>query len=119
MYYLRFTNTATEDLERGTSIHCSDLDVNEITKSDAAEMFGCEETSIDVFNNTWAHVLDGLCGYALEAKTLDDAIEEVNERTFQFDFVGRPVIFKGRISNEDNLIPDGDLFIAHSIEIEL
>lgn len=119
MYYLRFTNTATEDLERGTSIHCSDLDVNEITKSDAASMFGCEEDSIGIFNNTWAHILDGLCGYSLDAENLEDAIEEVNERTFQFDFVGRPVIFKGRISQEDNLIPDGDLFIAHSIEMEL
>lgn len=119
MYYLRFTNTATEDLERGTSVNASDLNVNEISKEDAASMFGCEEDSIEEVNGCWFQILDGICGYELESETLEDAIEEVNERNFQFSFVGRPVIFKGKNSSDTNFVADGDLFTPHSVEIEL
>lgn len=119
MYYLRFTNTATEDLERGTSVNASDLNVNEISKEDASSMFGCEIESIEEVNGSWFQILDGICGYELESETLEDAIEEVSERNFQFSFVGRPVIFKGKYASGSNYVADGDLFIPISIEIEL
>lgn len=92
-YFLRFTDTAKEDLERGTSINASDDNNNEI--------------------------LNGLCGYLLEANNLEDAIKEANEGIYQFSFVGKPVIFKGIYSDDSNKVADGDLFIPISIESEL
>ena len=75
-YFLRYTNTANEDLERGTSINASDLNVNEFAKEDAAVMFGCDEEMIEEVNGCWYQILDGLCGYELESESLEDAIEE-------------------------------------------
>jgi hypothetical protein len=92
-YFLRFTDNPNSDLERGTSIHASDDGENTI--------------------------LDGLCGYLLEAESLEEAIEEAKDGQWQFDFVGTPVIFKGKYSQESNLVPDGDLFIPISIEAVL
>lgn len=89
MYFLRFTDNPQEDLERGTSIHASD-DGNH-------------------------QVLDGLCGYYLESDNLEDAIEEVINNEWQFFFVGKPVIFEGEFSPEDNLVPDGNLFYPEKI----
>lgn len=94
MYFLRFTDTAEEDLKRGTSIHAHDE--------------GGKET-----------ILDGLCGYMLESDNIEDAIEEVEEGSFQLSFVGRPVIFAGKVAAEDHLVPDGDLFIPFRIEKKL
>ena len=118
-YFLRFTNTAAEDLERATSVNASDLNVNEISKEDAAAMFGCDEEMIEEVNGCWYQILDGLCGYLLDAETLEDAIEEVENTNKQFSFVGRPVIFKGTYSGDSNYVADGDLFKPISIEIEL
>jgi hypothetical protein len=118
-YYLRFTNDAKADLERGTSVNASDLNVNEINKEDAAAMFGCDENSIEEVEGCWYQILDGICGYELEADNLEDAIEEVNERNFQFNFVGRPVIFKGEYAIDGQYVADGDLFTPESIEAEL
>ena len=117
-YFLRYTNTANEDLERGTSVNASDLDVNEISKKDAAAMFGCCEEMIEEVNGCWFQILDGICGYELEAETIEEAIEEA-ETEKQFAFVGRPVIFKGKYASDSNYVVDGDLFIPISIEIKL
>jgi len=118
-YFLRFTNTANDDLKRGTSLHFSDLEASEVSKSRAAEMFNCETSEVKKVNGLWCQVLDGLCGYLLEASTLEEAIEEVREGGYQFEFVGRPVIFSGKYSQDSDFIPDGDLFIPFKIEIEL
>jgi len=118
-YFLRYTNTATKDLKRGTSLHCSDLEVSEVSREDAAAAFGCDKSEVKKVNGLWCQVLDGLCGYLLEADTLEDAIEEVEENERQFSFVGRPVIFSGKYSQDSELVPDGDLFIPFKIEIEL
>lgn len=115
-YFLRYTNTAVKDLKRGTSIHASDFCGS---KKEAAEMFGCDKESVKLIKGSYCQVLDGLCGYLLEAETLEDAIEEVEITNKQFSFVGRPVIFKGRYSEDSNLVPDGDLFVPFSVEIEL
>jgi len=118
-YFLRYTNTANEDLERGTSVNASDLDVNEISKSDAASMFGCEAEMIEEVNGCWFQILNGLCGYQLEADTIEDAIEEAKEAKRQFAFVGKPVIFKGKYSSDSDYVADGDLFIPLSIVLVL
>lgn len=115
-YFLRYTNTANEDLERGTSINASDLDINETSRADAAVMFGCEECMIEEVNGCWFQVLNGLCGYELEADNINDAIDEAKiER--QFSFVGNPVIFKGKYANDSCYVADGDLFIPISFKI--
>jgi hypothetical protein len=92
-YFLRFTDTANEDLERGTSIHASDYDNN--------------------------HILDGLCGYMLEADNEEDAIEEIENGIWQFSFVGKAVLYTGKVAQDDNLVPDGDLFIPFEIICEV
>lgn len=91
-YFLRFTDTAEGDLERGTSINASDEGNHEI--------------------------LDGLCGYLLESETIEEAIEEVENGVYQFSFVGRPVIFKGVYSQDSSKVADGDCFNPISIEKE-
>jgi len=116
-YFLRYTDTASEDLDRGTSVNASDLDVNEITKENAASMFGCEESEIKDVDGSWYQILDGICGYELEASTIEEAIEEVEEGSFQFDFVGKAIIFEGKES-DSSLVADGDLFTPLSIVLE-
>jgi hypothetical protein len=117
-YFLRYTNTANEDLERATSVNASDLDANQISKEDAASMFGCDEDMIDEVDGCWFQILNGICGYELESETLEDAIEEAATEK-QFSFVGRPVIFYGKYASDSEYVADGDLFIPISIEIEL
>lgn len=117
-YFLRFTETAKEDLERGTSIHASDLSINACSTEEAAEIFGCNVDNVGEFNECYCQILDGICGYTLNAETLEEAIEEVGENSYQFEFVGKAVIFTGRYSNDSDLIPDGDLFVPYSIAKE-
>ena len=75
MYFLRFTNTPEADLERGTSVHAG-AGVDECSKEQMAEMFNCDEEDVIEINGMWHQVLDGLCGYQMEATTLEEAIEE-------------------------------------------
>lgn len=118
-YFLRFTETANEDLERGTSIHASDLSINDYTIEQASEIFGCDVDMVGEFNDCHCQILAGICGYTLNAETLEEAIEEIEENDYQFSFVGQAVIFKGRYSSDSDLVPDGDLFAPYSIEKEL
>lgn len=119
-YFLRYTNTASKDLQRGTSLHCSGLDKQDAqTKGQAAKMLDIEPSEITFANGVWCQILNGLCGYLLEASTIEEAIEEVFENERQFAFIGRPVIFSGKYSNDSELVPDGDLFIPFKIEAEL
>lgn len=117
-YFLRFTETAQNDLERGTSIHASDLSVNDFSAEQAAGIFGCDVDSVGEFNGCHCQILDGICGYTLSAETLEEAIEEVETKSWQFEFIGKAVIFTGRYSNDSDLIPDGDLFVPYSIAKE-
>lgn len=117
-YFLRFTNDANADLERGTSLHASGMG-EEVSLADMAAAFGCEESEVELIDGLWFQVLDGLCGYMLDAKTIEEAIEEVENNDYQFSFVGRPVIFSGRYSQDSELVPDGDLFTPFKIEVEL
>lgn len=115
MYFLRYTNTATEDLERGTSINSSDFSASEISRERVAEMFGCDAEEVQEINGTWCQVLDGLCGYQLEADNLEDAIEESQSNPRQFAFVGQAVIFKGVAAKTAHFVADGDLFHPQQI----
>lgn len=115
MLFLRFTNEPEKDLERGTSIHGSDYDSVEEAKKAEPDCEWCETDN----GKYVGQILEGLCGYALASDNLEDAIEEIEDGVWQFDYVGKPVIFKGRYSNDINLVPDGDLFIPFSIAKKL
>ena len=117
-FFLRYTNTANEDLERGTSINASGLGVNDCSKEDVALMFNCDETMIDVVDGCFVQVLNGLCGYELDAETIEEAIEEAKTER-QFSFVGQAVIFSGKHASDSEYVADGDLFIPLSIEAKL
>ena len=118
-YFLRITDTAEQDLQRGTSIHASDLSIKNFTIEQASEIFGCNVDSIGEFNGCYCQILDGICGYMLSAETLEEAIEEVEENPNRFQFVGKRVIFTGRYSNDADFVTDGDLFVPYSIAKEL
>ena len=82
-------------------------------------MLGCDASSVKLVDGLYVQVLDGLCGYLLEAENLEEAIEEVENNSSQFEEIGKAVIFTGRYSNDSDLIPDGDLFVPYSIAKEL
>ena len=114
-YFLRFTENAIKDLKKGTSIHSSDLKTSEYKKKQAAQIFGCNPEYVGRFNGNWCQILDGLCGYALLAETLEEAIEEVESNSYQFENIGKAVIYSGRYSSQGDLVPDGDLFYPFEI----
>jgi len=118
MYFLRFTNTAKEDLQRATSLHHSGLDTS-FDKQSVADMFGCDVEDVEIVDGLYVQVLNGLCGYMLESETLEEAIEEISDRNYQFSEIGKAVIFEGKYSSDSDFIPDGDLFIPKKIAIEL
>ncbi len=96
-FFLRFTTDANADLERGVSFH------------HANETLDNEE-------------LSGLCGFELEAETIEEAIEEVesnysslhhgggvyNTAAFGKDWA----IFSGKYLDS---VPDGHVFLASKI----
>ncbi|MBD3198000.1 MAG: hypothetical protein GF317_23320 [Candidatus Lokiarchaeota archaeon] len=55
----------------------------------------------------------------MEADNEEDAIAEIEDGVWQFDFVGKPVLFTGKLSQDDNMVPDGDLFIPFNVICEL
>lgn len=114
MYYLRFTDTAKEDLERGTSLKHSGLDSSKNIES-VAELFGCDADSIELFDGLYVQILNGLYGYELQYDILKYAIEEVDNNYYQFSNVGKATIFNGIDSSDAKYVTDGDLFIPKSI----
>lgn len=85
-FFLRFTPTPDLDLERGTSYHETPWDEDERTIEEVAEACDCPVDSIEAFDfrgrgvNTYMQALGGLCGFELEAQTLEDAIKEAEDK---------------------------------------
>ena len=84
-------------------------------------MLDCDKDEIKVIDGFYVQMLDGLCGFELEAETLEEAIEEVKEGLeepkspfHQYSQLGGGAIFKGVLT--DSEVPDGDNF--HPISIE-
>ena len=120
-FFVRFTTDAKIDLERGQSFHSTSFKKGEIKKKKLAEMLGCDKDDINVIDGLYVQLLEGLCGFELEAETLEEAIEEVedaiespNSPFHQYSQLGRGAIFKGTLT--DSEVPDGDNF--HPISIE-
>ena len=117
-YFLRFTQNPEQDIERGTSAHYSDLKVNETDQENAASLFGAEVEEIQDIEGYWCHVLDGLCGFQLQADTLEAAIEEVKDfehnSVYSMQTMGDiATIFSGVYSNE---VPEGCVFYPKKLE---
>ena len=96
-YFLRFTNTASEDLERGTSL----LDL----------------PSLDT-----PEVLDGLCGFSFcdieeidfNILSEDDIESKVKVYQNNVHYSGTPTIFKGKYISQN---PNGEGVVFEAIEI--
>lgn len=121
-FFVRFTTNAKLDLERGKSFHCTPFSEGEISIEKLAASIDCDEDDIEVVDGLYVQMLEGLCGFKLDAKTLNEAIEETKEgvedkrSSFQqySPQTGSIAIFKGIETDAD--VPDGDNFIPLSIE---
>ena len=127
-YFLRFTETANEDLERNESYHASGLSKDEVTVEQVAEMFDCGEDCVillddGIYSNNkengdlcYFQRLDGLCGFQLEADTLEDAIIEAESfnynSIYNTDDMVNFSIFEGDYITD---CPEGDVFDAKKI----
>lgn len=128
-YFLRYTTTANQDLERNASFHASGLSKQDSTLESVASLFGCDIEDVvlldyGMYNNgvnngdmCYFHQLEGLCGFELEAETLEEAIVEAKEFSFNevynSDSMGEIItIFEGEYIDE-NL--EGCLFDAEKI----
>lgn len=121
-FFLRYTATANKDLDRGTSIHLTPYDKSFGSKKSIAEDMGVETSDL-VFVSThgvYGQVLNGLCGYWIDATSEEEAIELASEM-IEDQLSGssannlitekrRPVIFEGVMSESYVDVPDGDLF---------
>jgi len=127
-YFLRFTQTANEDLERNASYHASGIPEEEMSIEDMASMFDCEEEDIILLdygiyfrniengNMCYFQRLNGLCGFELESENLEDAIKEAEN--FYFNSVYNTAdmidfsIFEGVYTDD---CPEGIVFDAENI----
>jgi len=126
MLFLRSTNNPEKDLQGGYSYHQSDfkagtinwLEDGETEISWVAKAFGCDESEIEVAEDGYyVQALEGLCGYALEAETLEEAIEEISEMNLNSMESINPdnvYIFEGDEVSSDFVI-EGTLFIPKSL----
>ena len=128
-YFLRYTQNAQLDLERNSSFHASGLSEKDSTTENIASLFECEIEDVILLDNgiyndgvsngdmCYFHQLEGLCGFELEADTIEEAIEEANDfgfnEVYNSDSMGDIVtIFEGEYLDE-NL--EGCLFDAEKI----
>lgn len=119
MYFIRFTNRPTLDLERKTSIHESDILMSEMSKKEFIELYKLdkEENEIITIDNYYCELLNGLCGFECESEELQEALKELQEvqedgieiydSSFEFH------LFEGELSDE--ILPDGVLFIPSKL----
>lgn len=93
-YFLRFTATPNEDMERGSSLHII---------GDASFAEGVEDAEYINEAIGWAVVLNGLCAHSLDAETEEEAIEEaVNS-----------VLWARENSGASGNYPEGDGYAAY------
>lgn len=114
MYFLRFTEDPETDIVRGTSLHLSDLQSLEEAKEYYPDL---EFIEVKIHGVDYiAQLIDGLCCYALEAETIEQAKEEAKNYFDSCPNAGitetrKPYIFEGEwVENTNDLCPDGDLF---------
>jgi hypothetical protein len=114
-FYLRFTERASEDLERSTSYHDLEKYVGEDSEIDAEMEKGTDAygQKIIVIDGRYHSVIGGLCGYMLMAATLEEAIDEVQQMTslpYGNIATDKWTIFEGMNDGVTNVFGDGDIF---------
>jgi hypothetical protein len=95
-YFLRFTNEPETDLQRGYSWYKTDKPSIDFPPIDQTENWNDPEVERDfsalcsdpehlevLQDGTVAFILEGLCGYALEAETLEAALQEAQTRNLR------------------------------------
>lgn len=113
--FLRFTETPEEDMNRNTSIHITDAS----SIDEAVEMYGGEAEDYVITEMGVGQIIDGLCGFILDAENLEDALKEIDERysnpMSQYNTVSNPsfAIYEGEYADGD--VPDGTAFYAQKI----
>lgn len=95
-YFLRYTRTPNEDLERGTSLHLVDE-----TFADTTE--GAEYINEEI---GYAVVLDGLCAHSVDADNEEDAIDEAIST----------VLWARKNAGASGNYPEGDGYAAYLFE---
>ena len=111
--YLRYTENPTDDLARNTSYH----DLGFYQGEDAEIDAGHEgKPNVEVFDGRYAEVIGGLCGYLMQAETLEDAIAEVKANPGNFPYVSPETstwaVYEGTDPQINNTFGDGDIFRA-------
>jgi hypothetical protein len=83
-YFIRFTDNASADLQRGVSYHQTGFPIGcttgydiEVSETEwVSNAIGCEQGDIVTYNGVYLQELAGLCAFALDADNVEDAIEE-------------------------------------------
>jgi len=114
MYFLRFTNNPLDDLNRNESYWNHD---NFPMEEDPPYVARADKLRYNHEFGCWVEVHDGLCGFYLDADTIEEAIETVSRQKswayFSTD-LDEWVIFEGSLSiNQDT--PEGQTFFASKI----
>jgi hypothetical protein len=120
-FYLRYTSTPQEDYDRGASCHFTPWNTKDATIEEVAEWLEIDEDEIEekiaIVDDRYILPLNGLCCFALEAETLEDAIQEA--QAFENKFDGLPkTLWIGEDADYDDC-PDGDMFHPWAVGIEL
>jgi len=112
--YLRFTTDHEDDAQRGTSYHDIGFYKGEDVEIDARYAAGRDENGKEIIlmDDRYISVIGGLCGYLMEAETLEDAIEEAKAGNYPYGSIGFDawVIFEGEDPRIQNVFGDGDIF---------
>ena len=105
-YFIRFTNTPVEDLERGYSSHLSSYDKS-TSKADVASELGVNIEDLFLFKNRWAQRYEGISGFGLDARNIKGAENEIKLRWDEYRvYNALPYkIYKGEVTDVD--VPDG------------
>ena len=114
--YLRYTENPTEDLARNTSYHDLGFYQGEDSEIDAEYS---QKANVEVLDGRYVEVIGGLCGYLLEAETVEDAITEVKQHPVNFPYVSPETstwgIYEGYDPHINNTFGDGDIFRATAL----
>jgi hypothetical protein len=130
-YFLRYTATPEQDVERGTSLHLTGILVGQPSTWNDEDERSEEEILAEAYDLNaddiivaeingqpmYAQELSGLCAFELEAETLEDAIEEA--KSFRYNDVYNSesmgdlvVVFAGEHEGD---CPEGCVFTPSSV----
>lgn len=111
-YFLRFTSTAEADLRRNVSYHSTGIRKEDATKKEVAEMLDCNVSAIKVLKGYYVQELNGLCAFEVEADSIEEAEESVEQYQNRYQYGESWAIFSGVYRGD---CPEGCTFLATKI----